>query len=383
MSFKKFEENDIFFNQVEAHPQVSFFIHNGTYYLNQEAPISGAFVDPIKHVPSGYVSLYEMNIDRQPEQLIYPFLVKNGTYSSFKTVTNSDFNSQFLYGDILTDSYPLSASISRYYFSQGESRPYVDALNTALKNKTVHSPHYEVSSSLLGRDFGSDIVNMVSIPSIMYGSSIRKGTVELSFFVTGTLVGKACDIYKNGALVQTGPEGSPGSGSVVGIVLYEEGVMFLTGTTALSSHTENYLPSIGSQSPAWVHFGTTSPNPVPLSSFLMEFDGTTYISTLTMHAHAFKNEFDYSTNQSFVTFGSSTGSYTDGNFGYSESPERELKNVVSSSYQGFEAPFQKITYISKIGIYDEDRNLIGIAKLANPIRKRRIDEYTFKLKLDI
>ena len=29
------------------------------------------------------------------------------------------------------------------------------------------------------------------------------------------------------------------------------------------------------------------------------------------------------------------------------------------------------------------KNLIGVAKLANPVRKLETDEYTFKLKLDI
>jgi len=32
---------------------------------------------------------------------------------------------------------------------------------------------------------------------------------------------------------------------------------------------------------------------------------------------------------------------------------------------------------------DKDRKLIGITKLATPIRKTETDQYTFKLKLDI
>ena len=47
------------------------------------------------------------------------------------------------------------------------------------------------------------------------------------------------------------------------------------------------------------------------------------------------------------------------------------------------ASFQKQTYISRVAIYDEDKNLIAIAKLATPVRKRETDSYTFKLKLDI
>ena len=40
------------------------------------------------------------------------------------------------------------------------------------------------------------------------------------------------------------------------------------------------------------------------------------------------------------------------------------------------------TYISKIGIYDKDKNLIGVAKLATPVRKTESRSYTFKMKLD-
>ena len=54
-----------------------------------------------------------------------------------------------------------------------------------------------------------------------------------------------------------------------------------------------------------------------------------------------------------------------------------------SQFSGSEANFEKITYISKIGIYDKDRNLIGIAKLATPVKKTENREFTFKLKLDI
>ena len=42
--------------------------------------------------------------------------------------------------------------------------------------------------------------------------------------------------------------------------------------------------------------------------------------------------------------------------------------------------FKKTTYISSIGIYDENKNLIGIAKVATPVKKTEDREFTFKLK---
>jgi hypothetical protein len=40
-------------------------------------------------------------------------------------------------------------------------------------------------------------------------------------------------------------------------------------------------------------------------------------------------------------------------------------------------------YVSKVGIFDENKNLIGIASLASPVRKEEDQDLTFKLKLDI
>ncbi len=34
-------------------------------------------------------------------------------------------------------------------------------------------------------------------------------------------------------------------------------------------------------------------------------------------------------------------------------------------------------------LFDKEKNLIGIATLANPVQKKEVDNYTFKLKLDM
>tara|TARA_R110000824_G_C14919049_1_gene647515 strand:- start:215 stop:466 length:252 start_codon:yes stop_codon:yes gene_type:complete len=68
---------------------------------------------------------------------------------------------------------------------------------------------------------------------------------------------------------------------------------------------------------------------------------------------------------------------------YSERDNLPIKNVVSSSFVGYDESFAKTTYISKVGIYDEFKNLLGFAKLATPVKKTHEREFTFKLKLDI
>ena len=68
---------------------------------------------------------------------------------------------------------------------------------------------------------------------------------------------------------------------------------------------------------------------------------------------------------------------------YHENTKIPLKNIVSSSYKNYDASFENTTFISKVGIYDENKNLIAIAGIANPVKKTEDKAYTFKLKLDI
>ena len=191
---------------------------------------------------------------------------------------------------------------------------------------------------------------------------------------------------ENGALYQTLPVGSPGSGSIVGAVMYNEGFMFLTGTTDLSNsqYEENYIAGGSLEKPQWTHFGAHGVNNAT-SSYIMAFSGTTHTNVLTMFTHAKSGELFYSNNPTYVDFTGSSqiAPSPDGTGKVFLQAPRPIKNIVSSSYYETTEALEKTVYISKIGIYDKDKNLIAIAKLASPVRKRLNDEYTFKLKLDI
>ena len=64
MAYKKFKSNDIFHNTLEMHPQYDFVIYDGQIYLNNRGEIAGAHVTNAGGVPTGHVSLYELNVDR-------------------------------------------------------------------------------------------------------------------------------------------------------------------------------------------------------------------------------------------------------------------------------------------------------------------------------
>ena len=383
MPLYKFGRNDIFYNQIKAHPKSEFFIFNGDVYYNQKPAVSGTHASNAGHHSTGEISLYEINVDRPTGGLIYPFITKDGSLTSFSTATTKNFNNNFVYGDKLTGSYPLTASYHREYHATDSTRTRIASLRNSFNHYTVFNSHYEYTSSMHGRDFASVNLNLISIPSIFYGSSIKKGTVDLKFYLTGALIGRAQDVNRDGSLIQTEPAASPGSGSTIGVVLYNEGCLVLTGTTDLSSAEYTQAYEGGSAAgPKWVNFGYNV-NTNATSSYVMSFSGSTYTPVLTMMASAPKNKLNFSNNPTFIdkSFLNVTGTLS-GGMRYKE-PPLSAKNIVSSSYYQYNEPYEKTTYISKIGIYDKNKNLIAVAKLAKPIKKTNEIDYTFKMKLDI
>lgn len=388
----KFEEDDIFTNTIEAYPKVSFYIHSGTIYLNNEQNISGANQQNILGVPDGYVSLYEYNIDRPAGSNIYPFLYKDGLNNTFKSYPTSSYR-KLNKGEIVSSSYNLSSSIIRYFYNSsvtGVNRRRIHALKNTMNYYTYVSPRYAYSSSFGDKD--SMNANLLSIPSIFYGSSIRRGSVCLKFYVSGTLIAELQDKNYNGDLIQvsgTAYAQTNGEDKIAGSVLYKEGFIVLTGSWALESTARDYLGTGSPVTSSWIYFAAGANDSVAgdttyqSASFALNFEGKNHIQTMTMLAHADYKYLNYSNNPTFFT--SNQSGYKNSNSGEYNFAERQIliKNSVDSSFTDVLPEFQKVTYISKIGIYDDNNNLIGIAKLATPVKKTIKDSFTFKLKLDI
>jgi len=416
MPLYPFRPNDIFRNQVKTHPYVDFWIYDTRIYYNNRGVDAGAIHSQSLHVEPGYISLYEMNVDRDQDasgQMIYPFITKESGISAFKTVGTSDFNAGYLYGEEIAGEYPLSATLGVEFFRGDsavyhvENRRHLTTLQNTLNYYRPLSPHYAYGNK------SSQDLRLLSIPSIFYGSSIKKGSVSLKFYISGTLAAELHDVNKNGELIQVSGTANDlgsayGSGSVAGVVLYNEGFVLLTGSWLLDdTHVDYYNGSTygggGWQKPKWISYGQTltqgegqvHANSVTSSAWQLSFRGTNYIPTLTMMAQAPKGYLNHSNNPTYMENNQSGWWWNalTSSFHYVEPSEVRIKNTVSSSwevltssyntqYQENSASFEKQTFISKIGIYDDKKNLIAIAKLAKPVRKTENDDFTFKLKLD-
>jgi hypothetical protein len=391
---------------------------------------------------AGFISLYEQNVDR-PQQgtdrvmglhtdkgyvellgeyaaedkpidftqdtgRIYPYISKDSARSSFKTVGDVSYNNEFAQGDVITFEYPLTASITREYIATPyASTTSYNAHYSALRNKlnfyATRSPQYAVSGTTGDGAYGwnkdTQILNMLYVPSIFYGTRIEPGSVSLRWYYTGSLAGELRDENQNGELIQVTPNQnvatSPGSGSVAGVVLYEEGVILLTGSWALNNETCTLVtPGPSTQSPKWIYWGggcndglnkSTSPGmgtDFVSASFGLSFKASTETQVMTMFAHARRGEANYSNNPTFLKYGQTKTTYTSSHV-YQENPEVLMANTVSSSYTDYTASFKRQVYISRIGVYDKDKNLIGLATLADPVLKKEDQSYSFKLKLDV
>ena len=495
MSLKKFGPQDVLINTMKAHPSCEFFVFDSNVYYNNIPHTSGTInLGADVPITAGYVSLYELNVDRLSAStdrfiggphyldtgdvitsqvvdngLIYPFITKDGTNLTWRTIaTASNYDTDFEYGDVMSSSYPMSASITREYMvapagqlmtgdvtllppgasdmsytgeDLGEKcsdqpwpylpmgkiscnkakYPHYWALKSTLDYYGYMSEHYKLTASInYGTSSGTAIkdqqtINLISIPSIFYGSQIKPGSLSLKWYYTGSLAGELRDTKHNGELIQVSGNsqgfadhlvGTDGTGSTAGVVLYNEGFILLTGSWALNDQVAPLVSgSTTTYSPSWIFFGagandnvtqgttavTAPADPVGGSnyknvSFTLSFKGTTETQVTTMFVNARRGEANFSNNPTYLTYVDAspdvnawveTSSYS------FEEVQRTITNFASSSATNYSASFKRQVYISKVGVYDDNKNLIGIASLATPVLKEEDQDFTFKIKLDI
>tara|TARA_R100000005_G_scaffold96113_1_gene80792 strand:+ start:1323 stop:2585 length:1263 start_codon:yes stop_codon:yes gene_type:complete len=419
MPYYKFKSGDLFYNRLKTFPQQNFVIFDGKVY-NNGVKNSKALFNNVNATPQGFLSLYELNVDRAIDQAsdppgsgsIYPFVSKDSTRVAFRTISTSNFDNsnQFQHGDLIKGKYPLTSSIKRTRFiTTGDPIADIVEDNGSFKKATgnkrfilalrhtfdkyIHlSKHHAFNSASTNQpvswDKGRDEMSLIEIPSIFYGSSIKKGSVSLKFYITGSLAAELRDTKKNGELIQVSGtyNASANDGKVGGLVLYNEGFLALTGAWTINGNfTDKYVGNTQSN-PKWADFGRgandgLSQGTLTGSTFVVDFEGVNYVPTITMLAHAEKGKNNNSMNPTFFKKGQHFSPITSSHF-FEEFEENEIKLLEHTPYRDPTGSFVKQTYISKIGIYDENKNLIAIAKLANPIRKTEDREYTFKMKLD-
>jgi len=228
--------------------------------------------------------------------------------------------------------------------------------NTASFNEdgTITGPLYTpnaynyLSNTLLANRYfptgSGDVIGVISIPSNKFGEYVKPGTVTLS----------------NGSntLLDDG-EGNLLSGSLkVGDIIYSHGILVLTNDGLPQQDGYGYIT-----------YGTGLYD-TDDTSFIQSFTNSSNLtcsfeSTITLYETQYKctlreNEFNFSQNPTQISGSSNSGT---------------LYDFATGSYF--------TPYITTVGLYNNDKELLAVAKLAQPLRVSDTTDTSIMINLDL
>jgi hypothetical protein len=298
-----------------------------------------------------------------PKYILY----KNSSYERPRNVSAASFASasygtQYTYepSDSVFDIYHFSSSTD---FS-GDNHKKLRSLKNLINSYSGFDDIYNFNN------FYNVTSSMFTINSYYLGSGIQRGTVELTTYFSGTAADTITDSKENGVL-------SSSLNGKVGVVFYKEGIILLNNTSSLTGVSVDLNGA--TDVPRWTNFFASSS--ADALYYDIQFSYNESVPTAIFYAEANKYDLNHSNNITYIQSGSysvSTGSNV-----FRENNQMAIKNIVKSPFISGSAAFEKETYITKIGLYDKEKKLIGIASLANPVRKTENREFIFKLKIDI
>ena len=187
---------------------------------------------------------------------------------------------------------------------------------------------------------GSDeIVTVISIPSNLFGEYLNPGTISIT--------SASLNLYDDGLgnLISASKK--------VGDVIYEHGIITITnsGTTTYSS---------------------TLPNNFYSGSLTCSFESTVTIYETQYKCTIRENEFNFSNNPS-LTSGSTAISNGSGSL-FPQPGSGQLNDNVTGSYFS--------PYITTVGLYNNNKELIAVAKLAQPLPVSSVTDTSILINFD-
>lgn len=295
--------------------------------------------------------------------------IKNSSLERPRSVSAETYASAS-YGDIF-DYNPQDVPLRIYGFYGLITGSDNYRLLRSLKN-TIN--YYSAIDDLYNyNNFYNKPTTLLAFNSAHLGSGISKGSVALTMYVTGTIVDSCSDKKNNGVLYNTNDE-------KIGIVLYNEGFILLNNTSSLtpSQYTFNNGVEDITDYLRWNYYSSQVEESI---FFDIEYLAKNEVSTNTYFVVAEKNQLNHSNNLTYIQSGSYRAEFNEAHF--IEDEDMVVKKTNKSPFISGSAIFEKQTFITNIGLYDKEKNLIAIGSLANPVKKTENREYLFKLRLDI
>ena len=273
------------------------------------------------------------------------FLGKNITASLWVSDSNNT-------GYITSQSSQLVyRSIKELYYSNyiggdnGSPAATASFNNDGTITGSAYTPNYYnyLSNTLTASRYfptGSDeIVTIISIPSNLFGEYLNPGTISIT--------SASLNLYDDGLgnLISASKK--------VGDVIYEHGIITITnsGTTTYSS---------------------TLPNNFYSGSLTCSFESTVTIYETQYKCTIRENEFNFSNNPS-LTSGSTAISNGSGSL-FPQPGSGQLNDNVTGSYFS--------PYITTVGLYNNNKELLAVAKLAQPLPVSSVTDTSILINFD-
>ncbi|MAH43906.1 hypothetical protein CL614_09380 [archaeon] len=360
MSFKNLESEDILISSFEVHK---------TFNVTNVDSASGVYAIPI--IKGSDSNLYGWNTDD----------------SASKTISSSVFYK-------VPDYYTINSLYYRDITQMAGDIDYIVGVATAsnaiieyTKTRHLYDTTDNTVSMLLRRPYTRQLhstATVISVPQELYGESIGLDSVRLTDdSTTSTIIlqddgyGNLYDIAYSSSYSKKSPD-SNRSGSVVGNVFYDDGLIVITDTGSYST----------------VGTGEAS------DGFSLKFDSTQTIYEREYVCKIGENEFQHTNNRSLKSGYSSSvaffgNKYVDDIFKnsiYDEYPY-DLTGFATSSFKNeqYEIGTELIgeathsdfaTYVTTIGLYNNANELMAVGKTAKPIKNDKEMALTFVVRFD-
>jgi hypothetical protein len=274
-------------------------------------------------------------------------------FDSSPTVSTSTPLLDMTFGYHVTSSYNVAAGTAS---SQNEKiKVYREMANALMGDPDAE---FDLGTSTAPECF------FIMVKRGLQKDELKKGSVDVRYS-SGTTFNDAVDAGADTSFQQTvgGDYGwLVASGTNVGQVWYNAGVIVI-GTRALFSGTT------GGVYPNWSGSADLSMimSTLPIDSAVdglrdnlikLSFNNQTNLYSTIYFCRATNSEFNYSSNPTFVD---------------------DSKRILVTSGSSI---LTTRTYITTIGLYDANDNLLAVAKVNKPITKSPDNEATFKIRLD-
>jgi hypothetical protein len=406
----EFDKNDKQINILEINPEVTFeFISN----TNTDSFFNKNSYNAL-NLDNSNTNLLEINVDRVENQKIYPFVNRN-TYNNFLDFGTDNYNNTPI-GNIITGSYNQSTGFSIYLIDDTEKYKYYSILNIC-KSLKLETQVLNLKNGILSSNYDSFFTAFM-IDREIFGTSIQKKSTHISIdfnfenettemdLADGFYTIEAFDLYGDGKLYaksNTMYSNFPSSKEyfAIGEIIYTYGIILFYDNSLRLGDNGNF-PNEDDQPYTWRKFGKllkTSGSVKREIKFSVKFNSTNRIPNINMFCKVKRNELNHSNNPTSLEPDQNIDEKMLTAFTFFENHLLQIKNMSNDSllmqthsgYLGNKndlqdievSKFEKSTFISEINIYDEDKELIAIARLANPKQKKENEEFIFKLKVDM